>query len=133
MEKEHRIDISHREKDYTAKVDIHQLPVNVNEITNYFKLLEMVEQRQDLNTVLQLPEGYQPQSVLISYTGRSYYMELSYPMDDFEWTHPLLLANYNLTIEEAADVLWFLLVEGTDEIEIITNHFHEISSRIYED
>lgn len=133
MKKEHRIDISHREKDYTAKVGIHQLPVHVNDITNYFKMLEMVEQRQDLNTVLQLPEGYQPQSVLISYTGQGYYMELSYPMDDFEWTHPLLLANDNLTIKEAADVLWFLLVEGTDEIEIITNHFHEISSRIYED
>lgn len=93
----------------------------------------MVEQRQDLNTVLQLPEGNQPQSVLISHTGHGYYMELNYPMNDFEWSHPLLLANDNLTIEEAVDVLWFLLVEGTDEIEIITNHFHEISSMIYED
>ena len=54
-------------------------------------------------------------------------------MDDFARTHPLLLANDALTFEEAAKKLWFLPAEEADEIEIITNRFHEISSVVYDD
>ena len=54
-------------------------------------------------------------------------------MDDFKWEHPLILANDSLTAEEAEEVLRSILVDETDQIEIIIEHFHEVSSSIYKE
>ncbi len=129
------VDISYRNKDYTAAIGIGKLPVNEKQYESALLLLLRLEDRRDLNVRFRLNDEEQkdnvPQEILVAAAENGTYMELSYSMEEWDWDHPLLLANDHLTSEEAASVLYSLLVECTDDNEIIFNHFREISSQVY--
>ena len=132
MSERKRTDWSYRTKMFNMKVAVKAFPISADDFPKYCRLLETVRQKQDFTAsiVMEVSEDYN--QILMSYTGEAYYLEILYPMDAYGWDHPLILANDSLTAEEAEGVLRSLLVDGTDQTEIITNHFHEISSSIYE-
>ena len=116
-----------------AKVKVNSFPIDESEFPKYRQLMDFVQQRQDVTVVIEIQDSTEYQEIRLSYTGEAYYLEITYPMDDFKWEHPLILANDGLTAEEAEEVLRSILVEETDQIEIIIDHFHEVSSSIYKE
>ena len=118
---------------FNMKVAVKAFPISADDFPKYCRLLETVRQKQDFTASIVMEGSEDYNQILLSYTGEAYYLEILYPMDAYGWDHPLILANDSLTAEEAEGVLRSLLVDGTDQTEIITNHFHEISSSIYEE
>ena len=126
-------DWSFRNKMFMAKVKVNSFPIDESEFPKYRQLMDFVQQRQDVTVVIEIQDLTEYQEIRLSYTGEAYYLEITYPMDDFKWEHPLILANDSLTAEEAEEVLRSILVDETDQIEIIIEHFHEVSSSIYKE
>lgn len=132
---EKRIDFSCRYKDYTAEAVLNQLPANEKQMDAIIAFLDYVRQRNDVSVIIRAnDERYAddvPQSVMLTKSPEGFYMELNYSRDDWEWNHPLLLANDHLTKDEAISVLSSIFYDCTDDLEIISNGFGEISSNIY--
>ena len=129
------IDISCRYKDYTAEVTLNELPANDEQMSGIIAFLDYVKERSDVSVIIRMNDEFYeddvPQSVLLAESPNGFYMELNYSMDDWEWSHPLLLANDHLTLEEAASVLTSIFHDCTDDISIIQQGFGEVSSRVY--
>ncbi len=130
-----RIDYSCRYKDYTAKITINDLPVNEEQMAGLISFVDFIKERTDVSVVVQINDevdkGDVPQTVLLTKSPYGLYMELTYSIGERGKDRPLLLANDHLTEEEAAFVLVSIFHECTDDIEIIINHFGEVSSGIY--
>ena len=124
---------SFRNKMYAAKVTVNSFPIDESEFPKYRQLMDFVQQRQDVTVVIEIEDSSEYQEIRFSYTREAYYLDITYPMDDFGWEHPLILANDGLTAAEAEEVLRSILVDENDQIEIIINHFHEVSSSIYKE
>lgn len=133
MSEKKRTDWSYRIKMFNLKIPVDSFPVDESDFEQYLLFLELVRQSQSTSVAFGTAGSKDYQEIRLSYTGDAFYLEITYPMDDFGWDHPLILANDSLTLAEAEEVLRSLLVDGTDQTEIITNHFHEISSSIYEE
>ena len=65
------------------------------------------------------------------YDGR-YHVELDFPMDDFNWKYPLVLAA-DLDKAQTAQLLRELLVDvsGTEENEVVLNCFRQVPAERY--
>ena len=130
-----KIKIDCRNKDYTMDATLSRLPANDEQLAAAISLFDMIKERPDVSAVIHRKDEEQadnvPQSILIADSPDGIYMELSYDMDDFGWSHPLILANDHLSREEAEEVLVSILRECTDQIEIINSGFGEISSTLF--
>ncbi len=120
-----------RKKDFNMKVEVPDFPIKADDFPTFSRLPELVRLKQNSSVTIETKGSEDYDQILLSWTGDAFYLEIVYPMDIYGWEHPLILANDSLTAEEAEEVLRSLLVDGTDQTEIITNHFHEISSSIY--
>ncbi len=98
-------------------------------------LLTYVRERADVSVIIRIKDDFYkndvPKVVLMAKSSYGLYLELEYSMEEWDWDHPLLLANDHLTEEEAAFVLVSIFHECTDDIQIITDHFKEVSSSVY--
>lgn len=130
-----RIDYSCRYKDYTAKITINDLPVNEEQMAGLISLVDFVKERTDVSVVVQInnevDKGDVPQTVLLTKSPYGLYMELAYTVEERGEDRPLFLANDQLTEEEAAFMLVSIFHECSNEIEIISDHFGEVSSVMY--
>ncbi len=127
------VDINQRKRAYTAAMTVLHLPAEDNVIAACLAFLECLENNDETNFRIQISEKNPdlPKSILISGSQNGFYMELAYRMDDFGWEHPLILANDQLSMDEAFEVLCSILVEQTDNIPLIFNHFQDVTSLIY--
>ena len=132
---ERRIDYGCRYKDYTAEVTVNDLPVNEEQMSGLMAFIDYVKERTDVSVVIHINDEFYeddvPQAVLLTKSPYGLYMELNYSMEDWDWAHPLLLANDHLTDEEAASVLVSIFHDCTDDIQIVFSHFGEVSSSVY--
>ncbi len=126
-------DYSRREKPYSAVISVLHLPVEEKDYPKYERLPALAKGREDVAVILRTHGPDAIRELRITCTGGVYYMEITYSMTDFGWPHSLLLAHDSLTAEEVGQALRSILVEGTDDIPLITEHFHEISSRVWPD
>ena len=124
-----------RERKYEIVVQVDDLPETADSFMKYLNLLGMLRERTDSRAILQLTGRDDPQEILLSYGGEDYYMELNYPMDDFGWEHPLLLANDHVSFENTVSILWEILVKETEtgDIQSVNKSFRNITEDIYKD
>ncbi len=128
------VDIIWRNKDYTARLVFNRLPASGGQMEALHRLVDDLQNRQDVALVIALTGRDDPQEMLVSFAGDGrYYMELSFPMGDFDWAHPLLLANDRLSPDQVRDILTAILVEmqDTGDIDVIGEEFHEINSAVF--
>ena len=134
MEKK-SIDISFRDKAYTAEVSLSHLPVNEEQMSSILSFLDYVRTRNDVSVVIRINnEEYSddvPQAVMLAESDEGFYMELEYSEREPGRKYPRLLANDHLTEEEAKTVLISIFQECTDQISIIDEGFEEISAMVY--
>ena len=135
--KKSKIDISFRDKNYIAVFSLNKLPVNDKQMSSILAFRDYVKKRKDVAVVIRInDEHYEdevPQEVLLTESAEGFYMELNYSMVDWGRDHPLLLANDHLIEEEAATVLISIFHDCTDNVQIVTRGFGEVSSSVYPD
>lgn len=71
-------------------------------------------------------------AVNLEWCDGSYHVELDFPMDDFNWKYPLVLAA-DLDGKRTAQLLRELLVDvsGTEENELVLNCFRQVPAERY--
>lgn len=104
------VDTEVRWKDYTIGVTIHKLPIDEDNFAPYYKTTESLQTRMDTSFEIQLQGENDPSNILIAYGKNKYYVEFEFPMDDFEWEHPLVMARDGLDLDDVAQLLWEKLV-----------------------
>ena len=125
-------DISSRSKKFTVRMELRELPVTQEQMAACFGFVMSVGEEQETLFEIRIQgEINLPRAILIAGSGEKYYMELVYSMEDFDWEHPLHLANDNLTEEEVEAVLIAILDAQTDDIDIITHGFRDITYLVY--
>ena len=72
-----------------------------------------------------------PRGVMFAESPDGFYMELEYGMSEWNWSHPLLLANDHLTEDEAVSVLCSIFLECTDDDPVVSDSFVDVSSYVY--
>ena len=94
---EYGIDIQGRYKKYTMDLSIAHLPVSEKQLSTLLSFIDFVKERQDTTVSINVCDKEQtdnvPQKTMISGSADKIYMELEYPMDEWDWDHPLLLAD----------------------------------------
>ncbi len=133
-EADRTFDVRWREKDYTAKLVFNHLPADESQMEALSRFVDDLQNRPDVALVISLSGRDDPQEFLISFTDIGfYYMELSFPMDEFEWVHPLLLAHDSLSSEQVHEILDAVLVEmrDTGDVGVIGNEFRDVTSTVF--
>lgn len=127
------VDHTVRWKDYTYELTLAELPVSDEQFEAIVSILQSLQTRSDVSLIIKILNHDDPQEILVAYSGTSYYCELNFPMDDFEWDHPLLLARDGLSFDEVANLLWLITVceMDTDDISLVYYHFKQVSTVIF--
>ena len=107
-------------KEYTAEFTISALPASDRQVESLLTIAQILKTDTSYILVIGLPNHDDPQELSVSYYDDGYYMELSFPMDDFGWSHPLVLARSEMSYEEVESVITGVLLNGLSTEEIIT-------------
>ncbi len=124
-----------RNKQYSMVISVNSLPVQEKQMASLCSLLDYVRARDDtairVRIMDQEHEEDVPRGVMFAESPDGFYMELEYGMSEWNWSHPLLLANDHLTEDEAVSVLCSIFLECTDDDPVVSDSFVDVSSYVY--
>lgn len=110
-----------------------ELPITQRNLEDIQTLIRIL--RIDGNQVLQIVfPGYDdPEEIRIAALEDGYYLGMSFPMDDYGWPHPLILAAEDLSVEEVEQVIQAICGEGksTEEIPVVMERLKDVSKQVF--
>ena len=110
-----------------------ELPLNQRDLEELLLIIQLLS--IDRLRILQIVfPGYDdPEEIRIAALKEGYYLGLSYPMDDYGWEHPLLLAAENLPIEEVNEVIQGICAEekSTGDIPVVMEKLKDVTAMVY--
>ena len=124
-------------KEYTKECPVTEvfdsLPAEKQRFDDMCIFIQIPEYPTPRNLKLQLPNHDDPQEINVSYSNGDYRMELIFPMDDFGWQHPLVLAAEGMSFDDVKQVLTEILIYQTEtgDIELITERFRDVTTEVY--
>lgn len=82
-----------------------------------------------------LPNYDDPQEIRVEYKAGTYCVELSFPMDEFGWSHPLVLAADGMDYRSVKQILTEICMNqtSTEHIPAVIENFRDITSQVYSD
>ena len=120
--------------DYTCRIRS-ALPLNDRQLDSLYRIVEAME--HDCSTALFFEVSNYRQvddfmAVYIEHGDRGLHVELDYPMDDWGWKYPLVLAG-NLSLEKTRELLRRTLrdLEETCDIDFVFNGFRSVTAVRY--
>ncbi len=121
--------------EFAMEFVIRSLPAEEEQMHKFYALVEAIADEPEHALQLTLADHDDPREFHIAYEDGGYKVVLSFPMDDFGWPNPLLLAGEHLRLEEVMDILDGICRHGmeTGDFEIIYNGFHNITESVYGD
>ena len=109
------------------------LPLNQRNLEDLLTIVQLLG--IDRERVLQITfPGYDdPAEIRVAALQNGYYLGLSFPMEEFDWDHPLVLAAENLSREQVEEVLRGICGErkSTEEIPIVMEELKDVTNLIY--
>ena len=116
-----------------AREVFRRLPASERDVEGILTFIEMMQLDPKRPMVVRLPRHDDPREIRVSYHNGVYSMELAFPMDDFGWSHPLVLRREGLTYENVRTILTGILLEkkDTDQIPEVMNGFRDITDAVY--
>ena len=84
---------------------------------------------------MSMPNNDDPQEIRIQWIDDGYFVGLTFPMNDFGWTHPLLLAAEGLPYEDVEMMIKEICMKQmeTGDIELINKRFRDVTGEVYGD
>ena len=120
---------------YWLGLTINSLPANERQAGVLRQLTQRFKEEPEHAVKLMLPSHDDPREMYFAWQGDGYFMALAFPMEDFGWSHPLVLAADALAYDELENVLDGVLLEGksTDEIPVVMEKMRNITDIVCRD
>ncbi len=125
-------------KEYTRECPvimvIKSLPAPQRQVADIRTFIELCQLDSKRGLKVELPNHDDPQEIWIDYRESGYYLELTFPMNDFGWSHPLVLAGDGLEYEDIESVLNGILLErkSTEEIPVVMESLKDVTESVFE-
>jgi len=120
-------------KENAATVVYDSLPVDKREFRGMCIFVEIPEYPNPRDLRILMPNHDDQQEIQVSFKDGLYSMEFSFPMLDFGWKHPLVLAADSMSIDEVKMVLTEICMNqtSTEDIPGFEEKFRDITSQVY--
>ncbi len=109
------------------------LPAPQQQVKDLRIFVELCELDPKRGLKVELQNNNDPQEIWVEYRDNGYYLELSFPMDDFGWSHPLILASDGLGYKDIESVLNGILLDGksTEEIPFVMESLKDVTKTVF--
>ena len=124
-------------KEFTKKepavVTVSTLPMEKSSFSDMSIFIQIPEYPVPRNLKILMPNHDDPQEIEVAFNDGSYSMELSFPMDDFGWAHPLVLGADDLSVEQVLMILTEICRKqtSTEGIPIISERFTDVTETVF--
>ena len=120
-------------KECPATVVFESLPADKNTFDDICIFIQIPEYPTPRTLKLKLPNHDDPQEINVTYSNGGYRMELIFPMDDFGWEHPLVLAADGIDFEGVKRILTEILMnqKDTEDIDLVSYSFRDVTTEVY--
>ena len=110
-----------------------ELPINQRNLGDLLLIIRMLAIDRERILQIDLPGCDDPEEIRIAALKDGYYLGLSFLMEDFGWSHPLLLAAEDLSVEDVLDVVSKVCGEGmsTGDITVVMERLKDVTSKVY--
>ena len=118
---------------YMEQFTVNTLPMNDRQLEGILMITRILKTDHEHGLILLMPNNDDPQEIRIRWIDDGYFVGLCFPMDDFGWSHPLLLAAEGLKYEDVEMLVTEICVNrtGTEHIELVMNEFRDVTARVY--
>ncbi len=126
-------------KEYTRECPVtmvfKSLPAPAQQVSDIRIFVELCQLDPKRGLKVEIPNYDDPREIWVEYRGNGYYLELSYPMDDFGWSHPLVLAGDGLEYKDIESVLNGILLEekSTEELPVVVESLKDVTASVFGD
>ena len=109
------------------------LPLNQRDLEDLLLIVRMLAVDRERILQIDLSGCDDPEEIRIASLENGYYLGLSFPMEDFGWTHPLLLAAEDLSVEDVLDVVSKVCGEemSTGDIPAVTEKLKDVTANVF--
>ena len=109
------------------------LPLNQRDLEDLLLIVRMLAFDKERILQIDLPGCDDPEEIRIAALENGYYLGLSFSMEDFGWTHPLLLAGEYLSVEDVLDVVSKVCGEGmsTGDIPVVMKKLKDVTTMVF--
>ena len=120
---------------YTVQFTLKTLPMSDRQLEGFLRVTQALQTDPEHELVLQIPNNDDPQEIQIRWNDNGYFVGFSFPMDDFGWSHPLVLAAEGLEYEDVEMLVREICVNQTDteSIELFMHEFRDVTGQVYGD
>ncbi len=112
---------------------IKSLPAPQQQVEDARTFVELCQLDSKRGLKVELPNHDDPQEIWVEYCEDGYRLELIFPMGDFGWRHPLVLAGDGLGYKAIVRVLNVILLDGinTDEIPVVMESLKDVTASVF--
>ncbi len=122
-------------KECPVTVTFDSLPADKDAFADICTFTELCQLDSSRILKVLLPNYDDPQEIRVEYKAESYSIELSFPMDEFGWTHQLVLAADGMEYKDVKQILTEICMNqiSTEGIPAVIENFRDITSQLYSD
>ena len=118
-----------------AKVIFDTLPADKRSFDDMCIFIQIPEYPTPRGLEILLPNHNDPRAIRVLFQNGTYSMKMIFSMEDFGWTHPLILGTDGLSFEDVKLILTEICLNqrASKEIDIVVHGFQDITAQIYPD
>ena len=119
----------------TLQFTLNTLPMNDRQLEGFLKVTQALQTDPEHELILQMPNNDDPQKIWIRWNDNGYFVGFSFPMDDFGWSHPLVLGAEGLEYEDVEMLITEICVNQTEteKIDLVMHEFRDVTGQVYGD
>ena len=119
--------------DCPVTVTYKTLPADEREFRDMCTFVELFQLDAKRSLKVELPNWDHPQEFSVSYRDGNYRMRLTFPMEEFGWSHPMVLGADGMTFEHVKTIMTEICLYQSDtkNIPLIVESFKDITSEVY--
>ena len=121
------------DKNYTLEFTLNSLPMSDEQLDGFLMLARALADDPEHRLILLMPGNADPQEIHIQWNDDGYCVGFSFPMDEYGWSHPLMLAAEGLKYEDVVMLMTEICVNqtDTDSIELVMSSFRDVTEQVY--
>ena len=118
---------------YMEQFTLNTLPMDERQLEAILTITRLLKIDSDHGLILLMPNNHDPREIRIRWIDDGYFVGFIYPMEEFGWSHPLLLGAVGLEYKDVEMLVTEICVNQTEteKIELVMNEFRDMTSQVY--
>ena len=118
---------------YMEQFTLNTLPMDERQLEAILTITRLLKIDSDHGLILLMPNNHDPREIRIRWIDDGYFVGVNYPMEEFGWSHPLLLGAVGLEYKDVEMLVTEICVNQTEteKIELVMNEFRDMTSQVY--